>query len=250
MPEAVHPFNSSLLDSVALWRVFVGPCRQLPCWGCHAQVIASTLHDCCALLHHMQVVQVDMMSRTFKARDMQGTSTIRYAEVAGQYRAVHLPYKGSAGLAAVFVLPDSNKYKSVFDAATTITGAAVLDRKNWATLFDLSTLSVSVPRFKVSVSQLSMTKVSRACCAVLEAACACAACPCLCFVHAGRQHAADCVQLSARALNPNSFTGCHHPAAAVVICADVVLVPAPPDPPVHGHHCCLQRQGRRLQQGV
>jgi hypothetical protein len=107
----------------------------------------------------MQVVQVDMMSRTFKARDMQATSTIRYSEVEGQYRAVRLPYKGSAGLAAVFVLPDSSRYKSVFDAATAITGAAVLDRKNWATLFDLSTLSVSVPRFKVSVNQLSMTKV-------------------------------------------------------------------------------------------
>lgn len=105
-----------------------------------------------------KVVQVDMMSRTFKARDMQATSTIRYSEVEGQYRAVRLPYKGSAGLAAVFVLPDSSKYKSVFDAATAITGAAVLDRKNWATLFDLSTLSVSVPRFKVSVNQLSMTK--------------------------------------------------------------------------------------------
>jgi hypothetical protein len=106
-----------------------------------------------------QVVQVDMMSRTFKSRELEGTQTISYSEVEGQYRAIRLPYKGSAGLGAVFVLPDKNKYKSVFDAAAEITGATVLDRKNWASLFDLNTLSVSVPRFKVSISQLSMTKV-------------------------------------------------------------------------------------------
>lgn len=105
-----------------------------------------------------KVVQVDMMSRTFKSRELEGTQTISYSEVEGQYRAIRLPYKGSAGLGAVFVLPDKNKYKSVFDAAAEITGATVLDRKNWASLFDLNTLSVSVPRFKVSISQLSMTK--------------------------------------------------------------------------------------------
>jgi serpin B len=105
-----------------------------------------------------KVVQVDMMSRSFKSRELEGTQTISYSEVEGQYRAVRLPYKSSTGLAAVFVLPDKNKYKSVFDAAAEITGATVLDRTNWASLFDLKTLSVSVPRFKVSVSQLSMTK--------------------------------------------------------------------------------------------
>jgi hypothetical protein len=101
-----------------------------------------------------------MMSRSFKSRELEGTQTISYSEVEGQYRAVRLPYKSSTGLAAVFVLPDKNKYKSVFDAAAEITGATVLDRTNWASLFDLKTLSVSVPRFKVSVSQLSMTKVT------------------------------------------------------------------------------------------
>lgn len=100
-----------------------------------------------------------MMSRNFKSRELEGPQTISYSEVEGQHRAVRLPYKGSTGLAAVFVLPDKTKYKSVFDAAAEITGATVVDRKNWASLFELNTLSVSVPRFKVAVNQLSMTKV-------------------------------------------------------------------------------------------
>jgi len=99
-----------------------------------------------------------MMSRTFKAIDMQGTQTIRYAAVPEQYRAVRLPYKGSSGLAAVVVLPDK-RYKSVFEAATEITAATVLDRKNWVNMFDVGTLAVALPRFKVSVSQLQLTKV-------------------------------------------------------------------------------------------
>lgn len=99
-----------------------------------------------------------MMSRNFKARDLQGTQTIRYADVDGQYRAVRMPYKGSTGIVGIFVLPDKS-YKSINDAAARITGASVLDRKNWVSLFDISTLSVSLPRFKVSVSQLDLTKV-------------------------------------------------------------------------------------------
>lgn len=105
-----------------------------------------------------QVIQVDTMSRNFKAADLDGTQAIRYANVAGQYKAVRLPYKGSTGLAAVFVLPDK-QYKSVFDAAAKITGAAVLDRANWVNLFDIGSLAVTVPRFKVSVNQLAVTKV-------------------------------------------------------------------------------------------
>lgn len=99
------------------------------------------------------------MSRNFKSQDMAGTQTVRYADVAGQYRAVRLPYKGSTGIAAVFVLPDSKQYKNVFDAAAKITGAAVLDRTGWVNLFDLGSLAVTVPRFKVSVTQLDLTKV-------------------------------------------------------------------------------------------
>lgn len=100
-----------------------------------------------------------MMTRSFKPRDLQGTQTIQYADVAGQYRAVRLPYKGSTGLAGIFVLPDSAKYKSVYDAATQISGAAMFERSNWVPLYDVGALTVSVPRFKVSVSQLSLTKV-------------------------------------------------------------------------------------------
>lgn len=106
----------------------------------------------------VQVVQVDMMSRSFKTRDLQGTQTIRYADMEGQYRAVRMPYKGSTGLVAIFVLPDKS-FKSINDAAVKITGEAVLSKKNWVSLFDISTLSVSLPRFKVSVSQLDLTKV-------------------------------------------------------------------------------------------
>jgi hypothetical protein len=98
------------------------------------------------------------MSRNFKGADLDGTQAIRYANVAGQYRAVRLPYKGSTGLAAVFVLPDK-QYKSVFDAAAKITGAAVLDRANWVNLYDVGSLTVTVPRFKVSINQLAVTKV-------------------------------------------------------------------------------------------
>lgn len=104
-----------------------------------------------------KVVQVDMMSRSFKTRDLQGTQTIRYADMEGQYRAVRMPYKGSTGLVAIFVLPDKS-FKSINDAAVKITGEAVLSKKNWVSLFDISTLSVSLPRFKVSVSQLDLTK--------------------------------------------------------------------------------------------
>jgi hypothetical protein len=99
-----------------------------------------------------------MMSRSFKTRDLQGTQTIRYADMEGQYRAVRMPYKGSTGLVAIFVLPDKS-FKSINDAAVKITGEAVLSKKNWVSLFDISTLSVSLPRFKVSVSQLDLTKV-------------------------------------------------------------------------------------------
>lgn len=104
------------------------------------------------------MVQVDMMSRTFRSKDMQATQTVRYSEVAGKFRAVRLPYKGSSGLAAVFVLPDK-KYKSVFDAVGDITASAVFDRNSWVKLYDVGSLSVSVPRFKVAVNQLSLTQV-------------------------------------------------------------------------------------------
>lgn len=143
--------------------LFLLPCHKTSASQLSANVFYTSWQNStvraalCALL--LQPVQVDMMSRNFKARDLtKGAQPIRYADVEGQYRAVRLPYKGSTGLAAVFVLPDP-KYKSVFEAAGQITGAAVLDRKKWMNIYDIGSLSVSVPRFKVSVSQLSLTKV-------------------------------------------------------------------------------------------
>jgi serine protease inhibitor len=114
----------------------------------------------------MQAVQADMMSRTFKPRELRGTQPIRYAEKPKEWRAIRLPYKGSAGLAAVAVLPDKAAKGDVFAAAAAFTPEQLFDRsgKLWASLFDVGSLEVSLPRFKVSVSQLSLTKVGPGCC--------------------------------------------------------------------------------------
>lgn len=103
-----------------------------------------------------------MMTRTFEPKEMRGTQSVALLTVSGQYRAVRLPYKGSAGMAAIFVLPDPEAYESIMDAARDITGAAVLDPKPWQDLDEA--FSVSVPRFKVEVKQLGLKEVSRCKC--------------------------------------------------------------------------------------
>jgi hypothetical protein len=143
------------------------------------------------------------MSRNFKAADLDGTQAIRYANVAGQYRAVRLPYKGSAGLAAVFVLPDK-QYKSVFDAAAKITGAAVLDRANWVNLYDIGSLTVTVPRFKVSINQLAVAKVGE------DAAVSSVVNACICCLGGGRGTRGAKVAISRR--NPLAGEVCRRKA--------------------------------------
>jgi len=102
-------------------------------------------------------VQVPMMTRTFEPKEMRGTQSVALLTVPGQYRAVRLPYKGSAGMAAIFVLPDPEAYESIMDAARHVTGAAVLDPKAWLDIEE--SLSVSVPRFKVEVKQLGLKEI-------------------------------------------------------------------------------------------
>lgn len=106
-----------------------------------------------------KVVQVDMMSRTFKPRELRGAASIRYAEVPGAWRGIRLPYKGGTA-SAVLVLPDKAKHKGdVYAAAADLTASKVVWKAPYAPLFDVGALSVSLPRFKVSVNQLSLTKV-------------------------------------------------------------------------------------------
>lgn len=82
---------------------------------------------------------------------------VALAAAPGKYRAVRLPYKGSSGLAAVFVLPDAEAYESIMDAAREITAAAVLDPKAWQDVSE--PMAVSLPRFKVEVKQLGLKEV-------------------------------------------------------------------------------------------
>lgn len=96
-------------------------------------------------------VQVLMMEQTFSSRQ-----NVSLAQVPGKYTAVRLPYEGSGGFAAVFVLPDQS-YKSIGEAAGSITGAMVLDPKAWAPLSQ--DLELSLPRFKVE-ARLPLTQVS------------------------------------------------------------------------------------------
>jgi hypothetical protein len=104
-----------------------------------------------------QGVKAQMMTRIFNPNELRGTAKVAYAESPGKYQAVWLPYKGSAGLAAVFVLPSTDAFPSVADAAKQISGQMVLDPKGWAPLSE--PLALSLPRFKAEVKQLSLKEV-------------------------------------------------------------------------------------------
>lgn len=97
------------------------------------------------------------MTRLFSPNELRGTAKVAYAESPGKYQAISLPYKGSAGLAAVFVLPSTDAYASVADAAKQISAQMVLDPKGWAPLSE--PLALSLPRFKAEVKQLSLKEV-------------------------------------------------------------------------------------------
>jgi hypothetical protein len=91
-----------------------------------------------------------MMFKVFE--DQQNVSL---SQVPGQYTAVRLPYQDSAGLAAVFVLPNET-YSSIGEAAGNITGAMVLDPETWSPLSQ--ELWLSLPKFKVE-TQLPLKQV-------------------------------------------------------------------------------------------
>lgn len=112
-------------------------------------------------------VQVDMMTKTFKASDARGRAAsvglVSYAAPAGQgFRAVKLPYKGSA-LAAVALLPDPKKYPTVEAAAADISPGRLFNSSLWQPLYAIGgSLDVSLPKFSVEVSQLSMGRALQA----------------------------------------------------------------------------------------
>lgn len=102
-------------------------------------------------------VQVQMMGQTFSAANEKNVSL---SQVPGKYTAVRLPYKGSEGLAAVFVLPDES-YSSIGDFAGSVTGATVLDPVAWGPL-PAEKLSLKMPKFKIE-ARLGLTQVSNSC---------------------------------------------------------------------------------------
>lgn len=71
---------------------------------------------------------------------------VALSEVPGKYRAIRLPYKNSASLAAVFVLPDTS-FASVADAAREISGQAVLQPGGWGPV--QQKIKLALPKFEV-----------------------------------------------------------------------------------------------------
>jgi hypothetical protein len=104
-----------------------------------------------------EVKQVKMMHMDLSPDTLTGTPNVSYADVPEQYRAVRLPYKGSTGLAAIFVLPGA-AYSSVWVAARGITAQKVMDPAGWTSLPD--EVKLALPRFKVEVKPLDLNPVS------------------------------------------------------------------------------------------
>lgn len=97
-----------------------------------------------------QQIQVPMMFKVF-----ENQKNVSISQVPGKYTAVRLPYQDSAGLAAVFVLPNET-YSSIGEAAGHITGGIVLDPETWSPLSQ--ELWLSLPKFKVE-TQLPLKQV-------------------------------------------------------------------------------------------
>lgn len=127
--------------------------RKLHCARC--KLIIQPSHHHHPLPPSAQMVSVQMMSRVFDPAALKA-GQVAYREAAGQYKAIRLPYQGQRS-AAVFVLPDEGAYKNIFDAAVAIGAVSIMDSGRWSRLPD--TLALSVPRFKVSVTQLRLKKV-------------------------------------------------------------------------------------------
>lgn len=101
-------------------------------------------------------VQVDMMGKGFYQAD------VKWAEVAGQFRAVKLPYKASK-IVAVAVLPDQKAYK--LDAAAALAGIGLSRILNapWQPASAAEPkLQVSLPKFKISQEMLPVGQALKA----------------------------------------------------------------------------------------
>ncbi|KAF8066243.1 Serpine2 [Scenedesmus sp. PABB004] len=107
-------------------------------------------------------VAVDMMYRRFEPRDINAGGNVAYAEAAGQYRAVKLPYRGT-GVVAIAVLPDEAKYGLNADAAAAGIGLGpLLNGSAWRSVAALGSLTLQLPRFKVRAEQLPLGAALRA----------------------------------------------------------------------------------------
>lgn len=113
----------------------------------------------CSATYLSQSFQVQMMTRLFNPRELQGTQPVSLSTVPGKYEAIRLPYKGSPGLAAVFVLPSRDTFPTVADAAKQIGAQMALDDKAWVPLSE--PLVLSLPRFRAEVKQLRLKEVCR-----------------------------------------------------------------------------------------
>lgn len=103
---------------------------------------------------------VQMMTRLFNPRELRGTQPVSFSSAPGKYEAIRLPYKGSPGLSAVFVLPSSDAFATVADAAKQISVQMALDSKAWAPLSE--PLALSLPAFRAEVKQLRLKEVLQA----------------------------------------------------------------------------------------
>jgi serine protease inhibitor len=135
--------------------------RQMYCTGTRQYTpnpsVCPAATTCCFLSRALQKFDVQMMTRLFNPRELRGTQPVSFSSVPGKYEAIRLPYKGSPGLSAVFVLPSSDTFATVADAAKQISAQMALDGKAWALLSE--PLALSLPSFRAEVKQLRLKEV-------------------------------------------------------------------------------------------
>ncbi|WIA14035.1 hypothetical protein OEZ85_002593 [Tetradesmus obliquus] len=103
-------------------------------------------------------VQVDMMSKRFKAADQSapGARKVQYAETSS-YQAVRLPYKGST-ISALIVLPSEHlAAQGIAAAAAQLDVGDLLDATKFRNVGPAG-LDVQLPKFKVKTQPTSLKK--------------------------------------------------------------------------------------------
>lgn len=103
-------------------------------------------------------VQVDMMSKRFKAADQSapGARKVQYAETSS-YQAVRLPYKGST-ISALIVLPSEHlAVQGIAAAAAQLDVGDLLDATKFRNVGPAG-LDVQLPKFKVKTQPTSLKK--------------------------------------------------------------------------------------------